>query len=247
MAADANLRLANAELAARAASEPTSDASGSSAGVLRWSARWSGAWAGASAFVLALWSVGYALLLPEAARVDRAARRARARLGHAARPRRRGLCLAGRTSSAARSTPQRVSPHLRNAIVATEDRRFYCHFGVSPRGIVSADPHQPAPKGAGRSTGNGGSTITQQTAKLLCLGVPYDPAQWKTEADYEADCRRTTLVRKVKEALYAMAMEAKYSKDEILTIYLNRAYLGAGARGLRGRGAALFRQVRQRA
>jgi membrane peptidoglycan carboxypeptidase len=52
-----------------------------------------------------------------------------------------------------------------------------------------------------------------------------------SEAEYEADCRRTTLARKIKEALYAMAMEVRYSKDEILTIYLNRAYLGAGARG----------------
>ena len=76
--------------------------------------------------------------------------------------------------------------------------------------------------------------------------MPYDPAAWKTEADYEADCRRSTLQRKIKEALFAMAMELRYSKDEILTIYLNRAYLGAGTRGLRGRGAALFRQVRER-
>ncbi|NHX28356.1 glycosyl transferase, partial [Escherichia coli] len=51
------------------------------------------------------------------------------------------------------------------------------------------------------------------------------------ETDYEADCRRTTLQRKIKEAVYAMAMEVRYSKNEILTIYLNRAYLGAGARG----------------
>ena len=68
-------------------------------------------------------------------------------------------------------------------------------------------------------------------AKLLCLGVPYDPTQWKSEADYEADCRRGGIWRKLKEVPFAMAMEAKYSKDEILTIYLNRAYLGAGARG----------------
>jgi hypothetical protein len=52
-----------------------------------------------------------------------------------------------------------------------------------------------------------------------------------TEAEYEADCRRSTLQRKAKEAVYAMAMELRYSKDEILTIYLNRAYLGAGTRG----------------
>jgi membrane peptidoglycan carboxypeptidase len=85
--------------------------------------------------------------------------------------------------------------------------------------------------GRGPLSGNGGSTITQQVAKLLCLGVPYDPNTWDSEAAYEADCRRTTLWRKVKEAVFAMGMEAAYTKDEILTIYLNRAYLGAGSRG----------------
>ncbi|ARE41482.1 Multimodular transpeptidase-transglycosylase [Rhodovulum sp. P5] len=123
-----------------------------------------------------------------------------------------------------------VAPVLKNAIVATEDRRFYRHFGISPRGIAGAVRINLA-EGRGPLSGHGGSTITQQTAKLLCLGVPYERAKWKNEAAYEADCRRTTLWRKAKEALFAMAMEAKYSKDEILTIYLNRAYLGAGARG----------------
>jgi 1A family penicillin-binding protein len=127
-------------------------------------------------------------------------------------------------------TADTVSPHLKNAIIATEDRRFYRHLGVSPRGIASAITINMR-EGRGPFDGNGGSTITQQTAKLLCLGVPYDPSSGMTEADYEADCRRTTLQRKAKEALYAMAMELRYSKDEILTIYLNRAYLGAGTRG----------------
>jgi membrane peptidoglycan carboxypeptidase len=127
-------------------------------------------------------------------------------------------------------TADTVSPHLKNAIIATEDRRFYRHFGVSPRGIASAISINLR-EGRGPFEGNGGSTVTQQTAKLLCLGVPYDPASGMTEADYEADCRRTTLQRKAKEAVYAMAMELRYSKDEILTIYLNRAYLGAGTRG----------------
>ncbi len=127
-------------------------------------------------------------------------------------------------------TADTVSPHLKNAIIATEDRRFYRHFGVSPRGIASAVRINLS-EGRGPLSGNGGSTITQQTAKLLCLGVPYDPADWESESAYEADCRQGSLWRKAKEAIYAMAMEAKYSKDEILTIYLNRAFLGAGARG----------------
>lgn len=127
-------------------------------------------------------------------------------------------------------TADAVSPYLHNAVVATEDKRFYGHFGISPRGIASAIRINLR-EGRGPLSGNGGSTITQQTAKLLCLGVPYDPTVWESEAAYEEDCRTTTLWRKVKEMVYAMAMEVKYSKEDILTIYLNRAYLGAGARG----------------
>jgi 1A family penicillin-binding protein len=126
-------------------------------------------------------------------------------------------------------TAQTVSPHLKNAIVATEDRRFYSHFGLSPRGIASAVRINLS-EGRGPLSGHGGSTITQQAAKLLCLGVPFDPAV-QTEEEYERECRRGTIQRKAKEAIYALAMEAKYSKDEILTIYMNRAFLGAGARG----------------
>ncbi|MBE1283696.1 MAG: PBP1A family penicillin-binding protein [Rhodobacteraceae bacterium] len=127
-------------------------------------------------------------------------------------------------------TTETVSPHLKNAIVATEDKRFYSHFGISPRGIASA-VRINLREGRGPLSGHGGSTITQQTAKLLCLGEPYDAASGMSEKEYEADCRRTTLWRKVKEAIYSMAMEVRYSKDEILTIYMNRAFLGAGARG----------------
>ena len=127
-------------------------------------------------------------------------------------------------------TADTVSVHLHNAVVATEDRRFYWHPGIDPRGIASAIKINLR-EGRGPLSGNGGSTITQQTAKLLCLGRPYDPRQWESERAYEEDCRRTTLWRKVQEAVFAMAMEVSYSKEEILTIYLNRAYLGAGSRG----------------
>lgn len=127
-------------------------------------------------------------------------------------------------------TADQVSRHLRQAVVATEDKRFRLHPGVDPIGIASAIRINLR-EGRGPLSGHGGSTITQQTAKLLCLGVPYDPARWDSEAAYEADCRRSTLWRKGREAIYAMAMELKYSKDEILTIYLNRAYLGSGTRG----------------
>lgn len=127
-------------------------------------------------------------------------------------------------------TATSVSRHLKNAVVATEDKRFYRHIGVSPRGIASAVRINLS-AGRGPLSGNGGSTLSQQTAKLLCLGKPFDPTAGYSEKEYEADCRQGSLTRKIKEAIYAMALEAKYSKDDILTIYLNRVFLGAGARG----------------
>ncbi|MCG3269385.1 transglycosylase domain-containing protein [Yoonia sp. I 8.24] len=127
-------------------------------------------------------------------------------------------------------TVNTVSDHLTNAVIATEDKRFYRHFGISPRGIASA-VRINLREGRGPLSGHGGSTITQQTAKLLCLGVPYDPTKWESETDYERDCRQGSLWRKAREAVYSVGMEIAYTKDEILSIYLNRAYLGAGARG----------------
>ncbi|MEM7723034.1 MAG: transglycosylase domain-containing protein, partial [Pseudomonadota bacterium] len=136
-------------------------------------------------------------------------------------------------------TPDTASEHLTNAVVATEDRRFYRHLGVSPRGIASA-VRINLREGRGPLEGHGGSTITQQVAKLLCLGVAYDPEEWETEAAYEQDCRRTTLWRKIQEMPFSFAMELRYTKDEILTIYFNRAYLGAGARGFEGAAQRYF-------
>lgn len=109
-------------------------------------------------------------------------------------------------------TADTVSPHLKNAIIATEDKRFYGHWGISPRGIASAIRINMR---AGRKPwqGNGGSTITQQLAKDI---------YFKELGSKE---------RKIKEVPMAMAMTLKYSKDEILTIYLNRAFLGSGAYG----------------
>lgn len=128
------------------------------------------------------------------------------------------------------TTSDAVAEHLRDAIVATEDRRFYWHFGISPRGIAGAIAGNLA-AGRGPFSGAGGSTITQQVAKLLCLGREYDPAIWPTEADYESDCREGTIWRKLQELPYAFALELRFTKAEILTIYINRAFLGAGSRG----------------
>src|SRR6056297_2038 len=132
-----------------------------------------------------------------------------------------------------------VSPHLRNAVIATEDRRFDYHPGVDPIGIASAIRINLS-QGRGPLSGHVGSTITQQTAKLMCLGVQYDDDIWESETEYEADCRRTTLWRKVQEMVFSFAMEARYTKDEILTIYFNRAYLGAGSRGFEGAAQRYF-------
>ncbi len=123
-----------------------------------------------------------------------------------------------------------VSPYIRNAVIATEDRRFYRHLGISPRGVASAVRINLS-EGRGPLSGHGGSTLTQQTAKLICMGTPFDPDVWPSEAAYEADCREGSVWRKVREAIYALGMEIKYSKDEILSIYLNRAFLGSTARG----------------
>ncbi len=124
-----------------------------------------------------------------------------------------------------------VAKSLKNAVVATEDKRFYRHFGVSPRGVASAVRINLS-EGRGPLSGHGGSTITQQTAKLICLGRRYDKSQWESEKAYVNDCRRSSLGRKAKEAIFSIAMELKYSKDEILSIYLNRAYFGGGAYGV---------------
>lgn len=103
-----------------------------------------------------------------------------------------------------------MPPHLPRAVLAIEDRRFYQHFGLDPLALLRASI---ANLKAGRVV-QGGSTITQQLAKTIFL----TPAR--------------TLKRKVQELLLALWLEQKFTKDEILTIYLNRVYLGAGAFGV---------------
>ena len=109
-------------------------------------------------------------------------------------------------------TSETVSPHLKHAILAAEDRRFYRHFGLSPQGIAGAIVINLR-EGRSPFSGHGGSTITQQVAKRV----------------FFADLR--SIDRKIREVPMAVAMELKYSKDEIFDIYLNRVYLGAGTFG----------------
>ncbi|SIT03595.1 transglycosylase domain-containing protein [Paracoccus saliphilus] len=143
---------------------------------------------------------------------------------------RNGKVFAWRGETFGTVNSDQIAPVLKHSVIATEDRRFYGHFGVSPRGIAGAVKINLA-EGRGPLEGNGGSTITQQVAKLLCLGESFDPIRWENEAEFEQDCRVSSLWRKVKEVPFAFALEAKYSKDDILNIYMNRSYLGAGARG----------------
>lgn len=184
-------------------------------------------WRGAAAVVLLLVAaVGFtALQLPPAgALLDGRAG------GSVTLMDRDGQVFAWRGQQYAVVTVQTVAPAVRDAVIATEDKRFYRHFGLSPRGIASAIRINLS-EGRGPLSGHGGSTITQQTAKLVCLGRAYDPDIHISEAKYEADCRKSTLWRKLSEAVYAMGMELRYTKDEILTIYLNRVFLGAGVHG----------------
>jgi len=103
-----------------------------------------------------------------------------------------------------------MSPYLPEAVIATEDRRFYSHFGVDPVGLIRA---AMADLAAGHVV-EGGSTITQQLAKNLFL-TP-----------------ERSLGRKIRETLLALWLEHRFTKDQILEIYLNRVYLGAGTYGV---------------
>ena len=192
-----------------------------------WRVFWGIAWRGAAIGGLVLGGIiwyFFAQLPPVADLIDGRAR------GSVTLQDRTGEVFAWRGETFGVISADTVSPYLHDAVVATEDKRFYWHFGISPRGIASAIRIN-LNEGRGPLEGNGGSTITQQVAKLLCLGVAYDASEWKSEAEYEMDCRQGGIWRKLKEVPFSMAMEAKYSKEEILTIYFNRAYLGAGARG----------------
>ena len=103
-----------------------------------------------------------------------------------------------------------LPPYLPKAFVAIEDRRFYSHFGIDPIGIGRAVFRDVT----GRGGMEGGSTLTQQLAKNLFL------------------TQERTLSRKIQEAILALWLERKYSKDQILELYLNRVYFGSGAFGV---------------
>ena len=103
-----------------------------------------------------------------------------------------------------------LPPHVPHAVLAVEDRRFYEHVGLDIWGLMRA----VVVNLRARRIVQGGSTITQQLAKIMFL-TP-----------------ERSLKRKVQEALLAFWLERRFSKDQILTLYLNRVYLGAGTYGL---------------
>src|SRR5919106_123764 len=107
---------------------------------------------------------------------------------------------------------------LRDAVIATEDRRFYYHWGVDPIGIARATVQNYR---RGRVV-EGGSTITQQLTKVLFLTPD------------------KSLERKLKEAVLALELERRYSKDRILEMYLNQVYFGHGAYGVEAASRTYF-------
>ena len=106
-------------------------------------------------------------------------------------------------------TAKTLPPHLKKAIIAIEDRRFYQHWGVDLRGTLRAAWRNTQ----ANATREGGSTITQQLARLMYLS------------------QERSFRRKLQEALIAVWLEWQLDKDEILIRYLNTAYFGAGAYG----------------
>src|SRR5512139_430194 len=100
--------------------------------------------------------------------------------------------------------------YVPRAFVAIEDRRFYQHYGVDPYGITRAFMANVLHRGVAQ----GGSTITQQLAKNLFL------------------TQERTVTRKLQEVLLALWLEHKFSKTQILELYLNRVYFGSGAYGI---------------
>ncbi len=105
---------------------------------------------------------------------------------------------------------ERIPRHLKEAVLAVEDSRFYRHHGIDLRGILRAALKNLR----ARRIVQGGSTITQQLSKVLF----FTPER--------------TLSRKVKEAILTLQIEKRYTKEQILHLYLNQIYLGTGCYGV---------------
>ena len=113
---------------------------------------------------------------------------------------------------------EQISPHLRHAVVAVEDHRFYKHVGIDPVGLTRAAVRNVKSGGVVQ----GGSTLTQQLARTLFLS------------------NSRTYARKAKEAALALMLEEQLTKDQILELYLNRIYLSGGIYGVEAMSRKLF-------
>ncbi|WP_165380334.1 transglycosylase domain-containing protein [Candidatus Finniella inopinata] len=109
-----------------------------------------------------------------------------------------------------------LPPYVPQALMAVEDRRFYHHFGVDIIGLIRATYANYRAK----RVVQGGSTLTQQLAKNILF----------TQGTYNINDR--SYKRKIQEVLLAIWLELKFSKDQILTLYLNRVYFGSGTYGV---------------
>lgn len=113
-----------------------------------------------------------------------------------------------------------MSPYLMQAVVANEDTRFATHLGIDPIGILRSLVRNLV---AGEIV-EGGSTVTQQLAREMFL------------------TQEKTMIRKMKEALLALVLEQKFSKEEIMEAYLNQVYFGEGAYGAEAAAQVYFRK-----
>ncbi|MDN5918108.1 MAG: penicillin-binding protein [Pseudonocardia sp.] len=126
-----------------------------------------------------------------------------------------------------------IAAAVRTAVVAAEDRRFFSHHGVDWQGVGRALVHNLATTGA-PFQGQGASTITMQYAKLYRLYVLAD-----SDAERQAAVA-DTLTRKLRDIRFAVRLETRLSKQEILTKYLNIAYFGNGAYGIEAAARTYF-------
>jgi len=117
-----------------------------------------------------------------------------------------------------------IAPIMRTAQIAIEDHRYYEHGALDFKGTMRALVRNSAAGG----TTQGGSSITQQYVKM----VQIEACQAKGDTQCVRDAQAPTMQRKIRELRYAIAMEKKFSKDEILERYLNIAYYGQGAYGV---------------
>jgi membrane peptidoglycan carboxypeptidase len=113
-------------------------------------------------------------------------------------------------------TLDQVSPWLIDATISTEDNNFYSNAGVDPRGLLRAAWDNYV--GGGIGTGSGGSTLTQQLVKIVYLSDDCTTAPDGTQSCIAP----RTLQRKVKEIAYAIEVDRNYSKQDVLTWYLNQ-------------------------